>query len=282
MKQLITVLVTGVFLLLSHPAAFSQRISGADKTAIIEPYPLWVTLNKTTNLIFPYAIKSVDRGSRDVLTQKAKGVENILLVKAGRENFSETNLSVITADGRLYSFLLNYAKSPSLLNISFPKDAAPERASLLLEGGNKEAEWEGTAKKIAEEKRMFNRIKDRKYQMRLRLNGLYIRSDVLYFQLEVRNSSPIGYDIDMLRFFIRDEKKTRRTASQEIELQPLYVYGDTSAVKEQQKSIFVMALPKFTIPDQKYLLIQLMERNGGRHLSINVRNRTLVKARGMN
>jgi hypothetical protein len=83
----------------------------------------------------------------------------------------------------------------------------------------------------------------------------------------------------MLRFFIRDEKKSQRTASQEIELQPLFVYGDTAAVKEQSTSTLVIALPKFTIQDKKYLLIQLMERAGGRHLRLVVHNRTLIKAR---
>jgi len=37
--------------------------------------------------------------------------------------------------------------------------------------------------------------------------------------------------------------------------------------------------PKFTIPDKKYLFIQIMEKNGGRHLQLRVHNRTIVKAR---
>jgi hypothetical protein len=33
----------------------------------IDSYPLQAGYNKTINLIFPYAIKSVDRGSKDIL-----------------------------------------------------------------------------------------------------------------------------------------------------------------------------------------------------------------------
>src|SRR3546814_18758334 len=69
----------------------------------IEPGYLSVSYDKTTNLVFPYNIKSVDRGTRDVLVQKARNVENVLQVKAGHEAFTETNLTVITADGHLYS-----------------------------------------------------------------------------------------------------------------------------------------------------------------------------------
>jgi len=60
---------------------------------------MWRCFLKTTNIIFPYSIVSVDIGSRDVLAQKAKGVENILQIKAARDSFPQTNISIITADG---------------------------------------------------------------------------------------------------------------------------------------------------------------------------------------
>src|SRR5580698_1344204 len=90
----------------------------------IESFPISICCNKTTNLIFSYPIKSVDRGSRVVLAQKANGAENILQVKAARENFQSTNLSVITTDGKLFSFVLSYDKNPAALNISFAKDSS--------------------------------------------------------------------------------------------------------------------------------------------------------------
>jgi len=278
MKRISAFVVMGMFLLFIYATAYCQKMAEVLKTTIIEPYPLSITFNKTTNLIFPYAIKSVDRGSRDVLVQKAKGGENILLVKAGRENFPETNLSIITADGKLYSFLLRYTGNPSLLNISFAKDTIENFAS-LPEAGTNEAQMEQMAERVSKEKRMLHGLRDKAYDMRLRLNGLYIQNNVLYFQVELRNCSNIPYDIDMLRFFIKDEKKASRTASQDIELTPLYIYGDTSSVKEHRTNILVFAMPKFTIPDKKYLLIQLIEKSSGRHLHLVVHNRTIVKSR---
>lgn len=281
MKRISAFVVTGMFLLFIHTTAYCQMRPEVLKTTVIEPYPVWVTFNKTTNLIFPYAIKSVDRGSRDVLAQKAKGVDNILLVKAGKENFPETNLSIITADGKLYSFLLRYSINPSLLNLSFAKDTLSENWASLPVAESNEAQIERRAEQVAREKRMLHGQKDKAFDIRLRLNGLYIGNSVLYFQVELRNRSNIPYDIEMHRFFIKDEKKANRTASQDIELQPLYIYGDTSSVRELGTNILVFALPKFTIPDKKYLLIQLMEKNGGRHLHLNVRNRTIVKAKSV-
>jgi len=99
MKRISAGVLTGLFLLFSSSKTFSQIQSAPYQANLIEPFHLDITFLKTTHLIFPYAIKSVDRGSPDILAQKAKGVENVLLVKAGRENFKESNLSVITADG---------------------------------------------------------------------------------------------------------------------------------------------------------------------------------------
>lgn len=133
MKRIAAIMITGIFLLFTCETSFSQSLTGKFQTTIIEPYPLKITLNKTTNLIFPYAIKSVDRGSADVLAQKAKGVENILLVKANRENFSETNLSVITADGKLYSFILDYMSNPAAINLSFLKDRMKKKVIPMID-----------------------------------------------------------------------------------------------------------------------------------------------------
>lgn len=281
MIRINVMMITGIFLLFISGKTFSQSQIGKFQTTIIEPYPLKITLNKTTNLIFPFAIKSVDRGSGDVLAQKAKGVENILLVKAGRENFSETNLSVITADGKLYSFILGYINNPTAINISFATDTNNTEVSSLLMPLYNQAAIQIDAGRVAKEKKKIHGVRDYRFAIQFSLNGIYIKNDVIFFKLEVANNSNINYDVDMLRFFIKDEKKSKRTALQEVEIQPLYAHGDTSTIRGDAKNIIVFALPKFTIPDKKYLSIQLMEKNGGRNLHLFIPNRTIIKAKSL-
>src|SRR6186997_3298155 len=69
---------------------------------------LCIATDKTTSLIFPFSILHVDRGTKDVLVQPVKEANNILLVKAAANNFPETNLSVITSDGSVYTFAISY------------------------------------------------------------------------------------------------------------------------------------------------------------------------------
>src|SRR5688572_32814861 len=77
-----------------------------------QPVSLSIAKDKTTSLIFPFAIRHVDRGTKDVLVQTIKEADNILLVKAASENFAETNLSVVTDDGSIYTFLVNFEVKP--------------------------------------------------------------------------------------------------------------------------------------------------------------------------
>ncbi len=61
-----------IFILSIHVAK-AQTFKTFSASSFVESYCLEVTDNKTTNLIFPSAIKSVDRGSKDILVQKASG-----------------------------------------------------------------------------------------------------------------------------------------------------------------------------------------------------------------
>ncbi len=231
---------------------------------------LSVCCNKTTSIVFPYAIKSVDRGSKDILVQKAKGVDNILLVKAAIANFQETNLSVITADGKLYTLMVNYVLHPASFKLYFEKDSADHESV------------QAVAQKLSYYPKNVTGIKDKKFDIVLRLKGLYIHDDIIYYVLELQNESAVGYDIESLRFFIKDKNQNKRTASQELAQVPLYIYGNTSNIKGNSNHVIVVALRKFTIPDKKLLYVQLMENNGGRHLQIKVSNQKIIKAKNIN
>lgn len=262
-------------LLLTAAFAANAQQSSILQVSSIEPYRVQITKDKTTNIIFPLAIISVDRGNKDVLAQKAKGVENILQVKAANESIKETNLSVVTSDGKLSSFILTYSEQPSILNFSLGKN--PREGTIFLSPENtNQAEIEAYSRLSAGSRKKVNGIREKDFGISLSLNGICIHNSVMYFRIKIENSSNISYDIDQLRFYIRDQKRAKRTASQEIEVSPVYVHDRISQVESE--NTIVVALPKFTIPDQKYLALQLMEKNGGRHLELKVGNKELFRA----
>lgn len=257
-------------------------------SSYIAPYKLEVTFNKTTNLVFPAPIASVDRGSQDIIVEKAVGVENILRVKADVKTFEETNLSVITNDGKLYSFLVNYSNNPSYLNVNIADVASSTNtasmqknegviSSVVMTEQNLRTYCESA---ISQEANIHG-VKDKASKMSLALTGFYVKENVMFCRLRIENDSQINFDIEQLRLYVRDKKQSKRTATQENEILPLYILGDTSGVKGISKDTIVIAVPKFTIADGKYIVLEMMERNGGRHLALRVKNRHVVKAKGL-
>jgi len=223
-----------------------------------------ITTSKTTSLIFPFPVKHVDRGTKDVLVQPIKESDNILLVKAAVKDFAPTNLSVVTTDGSIYSFPVQFAAEPKLFIYQVPEQ--------------KNASIETYANRILDNQRTMWGIQDNSWNVSSGIIGIYIKDNIIYYQLRVNNKSPIDYDIDFLRFYIRDKKHGKRTAVQENELKPLYMSGNTTQVKAGNKNIIVVALEKFTIPDAKFLAIEINERNGGRHLFMKVNNSKIIGA----
>lgn len=241
----------------------------------IDPARIAISDHKTTNLIFPYAIKSVDRGSRDLLVQKAEGVENVLQVKAAFGQFTETNLTVMTADGKFYSYLVGYTAQPSELNVKV--EGSSESVVVFDPDGTTDRVHQA-AELVINKKKVIKSSKVRSYDVELSLKGVYVESNKLYFQIGLKNDSWIDYPIRQLKFFVRDIKKSKRTTVQEIELEPVYKLGDTKVIHNRSEQTVVFAVPSFTIPASKKLLLQIQEANGGRQLQLKISNKQLIRA----
>jgi conjugative transposon TraN protein len=232
--------------------------------------------SKTTSIVFPYAIKSVDRGSQDILIQKAKGVENILLLKAGKQDFKQTNLTVVTADGKLYGFILNYDELCPVLNVVADKAVSSNEDILFSSDNENQKKIEQYASLALSKKKKVNGLKANRFSVKLQVSGIFIHQDVIYLRVVIGNNSRINYDVDQLRFFIRDQKKAKRTASQEIEIVPLFSTASISKISDQSEVSVVFALSKFTIPEKKYFALQLIEKAGGRHVELDLKNSDLI------
>ena len=237
---------------------------------------LQIGYSKTTSIVFPYAIKSIDRGSQDVLVQKARGVENILLLKAARQNFGQTNLTVVTADSKLYVFVLNYNEDCPDLNFQPGKLTALDSDILFSLENEDQKKIESYSKLALSKKKKASGPSRSKFDIKLAVDGIFIHQDVIYFRLLLGNNSRIGYEVDQLRFFIRDQKKSARTAWQEIEIIPIFSTFIDKVIPDESEIQMVCALPKFTIPEKKYLTVQLIEKKGGRQIEIDVRNNDLI------
>ncbi|WP_300721499.1 conjugative transposon protein TraN [uncultured Alistipes sp.] len=258
---------------------------------MIPPYALEVTFNKTTHVIFPAAIRYVDLGSADLLAAKADGTENVLRVKAALRDFSrESNLSVITEDGAYYTFNVKYADEPQKLSVEmtdFLHDGeAVNRPNNALEIYMKELGSESPMlvrlimKSIYKnDRREIKHIGCKRFGIQYLLKGIYSHNGLLYFHLQLKNSTNVPFDVDHLTFKIVDKKVAKRTAIQEQVIWPLRAHNNVQVIPGKSSERMVFTLPKFTIPDDKHLVVELYEKSGGRHQSFTIENADLVRAR---
>lgn len=112
--------------------------------------------------------------------------------------------------------------------------------------------------------------------VRLVLKDIYLQDGLLWFRLAAYNRSAFDLRVDWVSFTMRQRHPVRRTAQQEIRLQPVFLQqpilipGDSSAV-------FLYGLLPRVPGRDKELVIELRERNGDRRVRIVIGGKQLLK-----
>ena len=283
-------------------AAHATAMAMQDGPQQIEPRKIEAGFTKTVHILFPSPVTYIDIGSMDIIAGKADGAENVVRVKAAVRNFAaETNLTVITEDGGFFTFDVHYTENPavSTLNLTvqepqpesmkkpaavgYPQPTAPasEGWVLLREAGR---EKPATIKRMMSDIYRQNRtdvkgIRTKKYGIVVEVMGIYVFNDVIYIHTCISNDTNISFEVDARRFIVADRKLAKRTAQQQTPLEILRVCNDPAVVRGHQRQRTVFALPKLTIPDDKVLLLEIIEKNGARHQTVEIPAKELLEAK---
>ena len=264
--------------------------------AEIRPLRIEAGFSKTVHILFPSPVTYIDIGSVDIIAGKADGAGNVVRVKAAVRNFTtETNLTVITEDGGFFSFDVHYAENPAVSTIdisalkqpavesgsSQPEPASAEGRVLLQEVGR---EKPATVKRVLGDIYRQNRmdvkgICTKKYGIGVEVLGIYVHNDVIYIHTMISNETNISFEVDARQFIVADRKLAKRTAQQQTPLEILRVCNDPTVVRGHQRQRTVFAPQKFTIPDDKVLLLEIIERNGARHQTVEIPAKELLDAK---
>ena len=281
-----------------------QRVTGNDLyqgitrklpyRQMVTPHGVQVTFAKTVHIIFPSAVRYVDLGSNWIIAGKADGAENVIRVKATTEGFpGETNFSVICEDGSFYSFNARYAHEPEMLNIEMKDflengdttDFSHTRMNIYFR------ELAGESPLLVklimqsiykEDRREIRHLGCKRFGVQFLLKSIHSHNGLFYFHTETRNRSNVAFRTDFIRFKIVDKKVPKRTAIQERVIDPVRSYNEVLVTEGKSDVRTVYAVPQFTIPDDKLLVIELFEKDGGRHQTIRVENADLVAAKQIN
>jgi hypothetical protein len=114
----------------------------------------------------------------------------------------------------------------------------------------------------------------------VRAGNVGYQQETLFFPLHIANKSNVTYDVDFVKFYIQDKQVAQRTAEQALEIAPIYVFnGSLKKIQAKGQLEQVYIFKKFTIPEQKQLIVEVYEKGGGRNIKLKLTNSDLLKAR---
>lgn len=132
------------------------------------------------------------------------------------------------------------------------------------------------------DKRQVKHIGSKRFGIQYLLKGIYTHNGLLYLHTSIKNASNVPFDIDFVRMKIVNKKVAKQTVIQETVIYPLRTYNFISTVGGNQTERTVFTIDKVTIPNDKQLIIELFEKNGGRNQSFVIENADLLRAEKIN
>lgn len=257
----------------AHPKESYMRINGEAPI----PHILPVGKDKQLFLIFPATVSYVDYGSTNVEVEKAEGVDNILAVKAMRAYTEDTNISVVVENGKFYTFDLRYVPAPERFSFVIDKEDT-QKVAILDEKERSSEQKERIREAIGKRLPLDLGLKDKNAGMEFEIGNIFIDADILLLRMTLTNRTQIGYTTDFMRFYIQDAKIRKKTAVQQLEQNILFTFDYPEEIPAHESRTFTVAMNKFTIPDKKRLVIEIQEKNGGRHFLYKLKNKSLLDA----
>jgi conjugative transposon TraN protein len=263
------------FLIIHFVLTVSLNLTGQNKMSINE--------NKVIHLISKEKITYLQVGNPDlILAEIIAQHSNLVRVKATGEFEKESSLSIVS-DGKMYSIRLNYGKVQK--NSFHLKDLKGVPADLYVGGLLREEDLKFCTRMILDKKSKGTNVRKCKSDgIHFSVRNIYLKNSALFFELEIRNKTDMDYDVEGFHWWITDKKRLKATNTQEYQIHPVYQYYGIQSVPAQSKIREVFVLPKFTITNQRILRIELREKalgNTGRKLSLDVKNKDIIKARSL-
>jgi hypothetical protein len=234
-----------------------------------------VTGAKMTDIIFPGGIASAVWISRDIQVQRPKGVDNVIQLRAVRQGFRPTNLTVFGRDGGLCSFELHYAEDSAVLVYRVVRDGADvvrfknlavpplvlDSDAVLLAG-----------------RRGWLHKRSSAGGLRLRVSGVYWRDSLLWLSGSVQNRAALPFIPGMMRVYLEDRKRVKRMASQEVYLLPV-VPARVESLAGGASCVFAMGLQPIAVPKGKRLVVELTDDSGARDLRVKLKGKVVLTVR---
>jgi conjugative transposon TraN protein len=282
----------------SNPILFSQTNSQyklpIDKISVKGSYPVAVSDVKTVHIIFPAKIREVDTGTPNIMVQITESFDNVLRIKSiNLDEKQETNITVLTEDGALYSFLTSFEKDPEILNINMGNNESADieasnkigihtfNKSHFIEEAISQSlvEVENNAERALMKRDFIKNVGIKSQGMISQLKGIYNANNLQYLKVEVENQTEVTYKIDFIKLYIKDLESIKKAAVQQEEFKIVKLFPITTEILAKSTNTLILSTLMKSLPIDKIMEIEIYEKDGGRHLRFQIDSNTLTKSK---
>lgn len=249
MRNIVTLFATVIGTLTFSVCSFAQRqVEGAGQFK--EDLPV-VYINKdvSTHFISPEKVEYVDISIADIAGDIP--LPNAVRVKPMKEGAS--GVLTISSERFVVQYLLVYTDDLDKVYSRYNIPYSDVKSYVNPESDMTYAQLHDYCYKMLLSKKNYYNVSSNKHGMRVTLNNIYTVDKYFFFDISLLNKTNIQYDIENIRFFVEDKKKTKATTFQSIELTPRLVSQKDKNFKRKYRNIFVF--DKFTYPEDKVFVI---------------------------
>ncbi|MGC1632971.1 MAG: DUF4138 domain-containing protein [Gelidibacter sp.] len=238
---------------------------------------------KNVALFFPEPIRQGITGSENfVFTYNRENEQyfGLLQAKPGKES----NLLIINRDGSVFSYIIRYKASLSKLNYFIPmsnsigNEKPQVKDSIHVETVENSVDfgthdYEQFCRHLLDKKQRMGRIKNRTEGIVLSVENIAFDKSALYYVIRIENTSTLDYDLNFLKLSIETRQKGRKKSLQRLYQDPIFVQNLPSKIGENETVRFVYVMPKFSISNDRRLILELNEKDGERHVGLKISHR---------
>ena len=260
--------VLGCFL-----GAFSARAQAPDT--------LFISTTQVVHLRFGSELKYVNLGSRDIVAKIVDGSKDFVAVKA-REPFDIcTSMSCLESTGAMHTFLVAYREHPSRLEVDTRSKSVTPGVTGSLSHVPQDTTFSFSSQSLSDYaamKQELYHLGTREYGIELRCENIFVKDDVLFLLISLRNESAMSYELYAPRFAVESKRRTRRGLQYEKAVFPKQSYG-LGTVAPSSEGRFVFTFDKIALVKGQVLRVYFYEKGGARNLVMTFNLNDINKAK---
>lgn len=235
---------------------------------------------KNVALFFPEPIRQGITGSDNFIFTYNREKEQyfgLLQAKPGKES----NLLVVNRNGSIFSYIVRYKSQLTKLNYFVPKSSSIGNERPILNDttvvakvkdsiDNKTFYYTKFSSYLLDKRQRIGTIQKRNEGIVLSINNIVFDKEELYFVIQIENKSTLDYDLNFLNLSVETRQKGKKKSLQKLFQEPVFKYNLPQRITEGKVVRLVYIMPKFSIGNDRRLIVELNEKNGERDLKLKM------------